>query len=387
MAMRGHNADDVAERGPPVKLAAGGSAEPVPIGARASVPDEAKPSRCIAEFDSVIARRDASFVQLATAILNFRDAIDTDERSVYEHYIEPLTEAFETAHGHITHSFYCRNRRAAAALTDRHELWFVDPPGFNSIPAPIADLLFKCDRLKVEASRLLVGPEKSRDLQTTMLLTYTVLVKLLILLDESPTQPPPRDIVDLHNRELGYANDYYLRAAERYAQFDYFRGMLIGVLVCVGLIAAGVGLIALGALLWTQLGFELQTGKILVFCLMAGAIGAVVSVMSRMTFGELSLDYEAGRQPLWMLGAFRPIIGMTFGAAMWVLANTGLFIIGPNEQTRHFAHILIAFLAGFSERWAQDMLGRTADQISNHGGTRNNRDDAERIKNETAKSR
>jgi hypothetical protein len=96
------------------------------------------------------------------------------------------------------------------------------------------------------------------------------------------------------------------------------------------------------------------TGKTLVGCLTAGAIGAVVSVMSRMTFGELTLDYEAGRRILMMLGAFRPVIGMALGAAMWVLSASDVLAIGPSDPAKMpYFRILIAFLAGFSERWAQ----------------------------------
>jgi hypothetical protein len=71
-------------------------------------------------------------------------------------------------------------------------------------------------------------------------------------------------------------------------------------------------------------------------CLTAGAIGAVVSVLSRMTFGELALDYEAGRRLLTMLGAFRPVIGMVFGAAMWVLSESNVLAIGPTDRDTQF---------------------------------------------------
>jgi hypothetical protein len=58
---------------------------------------------------------------------------------------------------------------------------------------------------------------------------------------------------------------------------------------------------------------------------------------------------------------------MTLGAAMWTLSSSGVLAIGPSfgdkTQELPFFHILIAFIAGFSERWAQDMLGRAANQI------------------------
>ena len=64
--------------------------------------------------------------------------------------------------------------------------------------------------------------------------------------------------------------------------------MLLGIFACLLLIA-------IGHRAWVWLQVDVIPGKELVACLIAGAVGATVSVMSRMTFGELSLDYEAGR--------------------------------------------------------------------------------------------
>jgi hypothetical protein len=311
----------------------------------------------IAVLDAAIARRSASFTQLATAIFFSQERFSGDpvERAVYERYIGPLTEAFEAAHGPIIHSFNCVNVIAAAALTGTNELCVVPPPVNSEIR--IAELLFECDRLSTEADRVLTGPERSRDLQATKNLTYGVVVKLLSLLDE-PTGPPPRSVIDLHKREAGHAWDYYRRAADRYAKFDYFRGMMMGAVASVSVAASA----------WAVTRFTPDfdaEGYTFVGCLIAGGIGAVVSVMSRMTFRTLSLDYEAGASVLAMLGAFRPVIGMVMGAAMCVLTASGVLAIVPSDPSKlTFFRILMAFLAGFSERWAQDMLGRTAGQIA-----------------------
>jgi hypothetical protein len=77
-----------------------------------------------------------------------------------------------------------------------------------------------------------------------------------------------------------------------------------------------------------------------------------------------------------MFGAFRPMIGMAFGAVMLVLCGSGILPLGPmsdvqnNMPKKLFFYTLISFFAGFSERWAQDMLGRAADQIGNRDETR-----------------
>jgi hypothetical protein len=241
----------------------------------------AESTKRIAEYDSAIDRRAASFTQLATAIFYRREKFNSSApgRSAYAQYIKPLTEAFETKHGDIMHSFYCQQVIAAAVLTDRNELCIIPPP-FDASTLAIADLLFECERLNVEADRILGGAERSGDLQATKMLIYGVVVKLLTLVD-GQVQPLSRELLDLHRRDVTHANDYYLRAAERYAKFDYFRGMLIGIFVCLGLIA-------ISATIWWRFGFAPDVGKALVGCLTAGGIGAVVSVMSRMTFGAVA---------------------------------------------------------------------------------------------------
>lgn len=333
--------------------------EPVSINsARAPSPEEARPRRRIVEFESAIERQAASFTQLSTSIFFSLEkfCVDQDDRLVWEGYIERLSRAFETAHGNITHSYYCKNMIAAAVLTDRQELCVIHAIDDSKV-ASIADLLLECDRLNVAIDRILAGADRSSDLKTSKLLLYTVVTKLLSLLDSS-ARPSPPTILTLHRREVEHVRDYFSRAARRHAQFDYFRGMLRS----AGAIAA---LSAIGTSIWIKFALDLNVIiRILFGCMIAGGIGAIVSVMSRMSFGGLSLDYEADRRLLTTLGAFRPVIGLALGAAMWALAESGILALRPRENSNEaIFYVLIAFLAGFSERWAQDMLGRAADQI------------------------
>ena len=57
---------------------------------------------------------------------------------------------------------------------------------------------------------------------------------------------------------------------------------------------------------------------------------------------------------------FRPLVGATFGVALYVLVIGGLLPLASNSQTA--AHFFggLSFLAGFSERWAQDTIVRSA---------------------------
>jgi hypothetical protein len=314
------------------------------------------------EYEDAIKRDSASFSQLAKAIFFSQNSfIDNPVVcEVYQKYKEPVEKAFAAAHGAIIDSFYCENVPAATVLTAKHELWIVDPP-LEPDRVAIAELLLECERLNGETDRVLKGSgERLKDRERTKILLYWAVVKLLSLADD-PKQSAPCRVVELYQREVEHARNYYQRAASRHAQIDYGLGMLIGIAICLTA--------AFGA--WVVIHFTpglAREGITFIGCLLAGGIGAVVSVMSRMTFGGLSLDYEAGRRILTMLGAFRPIIGMVLGAAMWVLTGSGVLAVVPNDPTKiEFFRVLAAFLAGFSERWAQDMLGRAASHLEGRG--------------------
>ena len=105
-----------------------------------------------------------------------------------------------------------------------------------------------------------------------------------------------------------------------------------------------------------------EIGATLITCLVSGAVGAILSVMTRTTNRErVRVRLDQGRFVVFLSGGFRLIIGAVFGAAMFVLVSGGLLPIAvpdsPDQVKLFFAGL--AFLAGFSERWAQDTIVRT----------------------------
>jgi hypothetical protein len=68
-----------------------------------------------------------------------------------------------------------------------------------------------------------------------------------------------------------------------------------------------------------------------------------------------SLDYEVGRKTLRKLGMFRPFVGAAFAFAVFVALRSGLVEIGTVDKTVAF-YATVAFVAGFSERWAKVIL-------------------------------
>jgi ABC-type branched-subunit amino acid transport system permease subunit len=80
--------------------------------------------------------------------------------------------------------------------------------------------------------------------------------------------------------------------------------------------------------------------------------------MTRMRQADgFSLDYEVGRLQCIVLGGFRPLVGAVFGTVAYFALQSGFINIHPPKGDELFYFALIAFLAGFSERFAQVILG------------------------------
>ena len=112
----------------------------------------------------------------------------------------------------------------------------------------------------------------------------------------------------------------------------------------------------------------------LLWSIVAGGLGALTSVLSSATFGRIILDRSQGGTWNTFLGAFRPIIGSLFGVAFFVLIYAGFLPIKvPNGNGMIALYASVAFLAGFSQRWAQDTLKAAQDRVpaplSPSGGT------------------
>jgi hypothetical protein len=154
--------------------------------------------------------------------------------------------------------------------------------------------------------------------------------------------------------ELSRVETYYDRAGEKTGRLIYFWGMMIGV--------AALGIFgALGGILYSALGDnELKDTKTFFVCYAMGSVGAVVSVLTRMSQrgDEAFVDYEVGRPALRRVGSFRPVIGAVFAVVLYFALKSGLVNLktGPKDTTTFF-YATLAFMAGFSERWARVLLG------------------------------
>jgi hypothetical protein len=184
---------------------------------------------------------------------------------------------------------------------------------------------------------------------------YTAAVALLGLLDAmvDSGQKSARVAAAVLSarKEIRQIEQNAREAALDRALVRYLGGLAVGVFAAAAVAIAVYFLPLPGEFRWQ-----------LLICVVCGAIGAVLSVMTRTANRErVRVSLDQGRLVIIFSGCFRLIIGAVFGAAMLVLVRAGLLPLAvpdsPEQVTLFFAGL--AFLAGFSERRAQDTIVRT----------------------------
>ncbi|MGH3103751.1 MAG: hypothetical protein ACRDN6_06620 [Gaiellaceae bacterium] len=274
--------------------------------------------------------------------------------------------AFKSEHGRIVEAYWCRYEASAVALTEKplsredSILRLHTATDWRTAGAPtVASALHDCETLGIRVGEILRGSTEKVALHWL----YAATSRLLAFVDKQKEAPLPqrKEIAGLiadHADELKRIDDYYRRAGENSARIVYFDGMRWGALALAGPLAF------LAAVGWIFDGFgvfDLHEARVqnLFVCLTMGAIGAIVSVMTRMADvrSSFSLEFEVGRKPVRRLGALRPFIGATFALALYLALKSDLLQIGEGKLTQSpYFYATISFLAGFSERRAKILL-------------------------------
>jgi hypothetical protein len=283
-------------------------------------------------------------------------------------YREKLAE-FQHCEGEILNAYWCVRDASAVVLTEKnvsrlrwlgrrrpdYRLYRATDWVTAKSPA-IALLLHHCDALAIRVAKILPSVPR-RIAMEWIYAEESFLLGYLERTGGSPSSKDERRVAAEHADELKLIERYYDRAASKAARLFYFAGMIAGlfVLAAVGLLVASVlGLFG---------GPSLSSSATQNFfaCYGAGAIGALVSVMVRMRpdgARGFSVDYEVGRGPLVLLGMFRPAIGAIFGTALFfALASSFIELGTPTEEGAFYFYAFLAFLAGFSERFAHVIFG------------------------------
>lgn len=310
---------------------------------------------------------------------------------------------FEKRYGEIVAEYWSRKQPSGVAVTRKrsHRLhrpfreegfMFHRATDWVTVDLPkIGEKLFQCEVLAIKASQVLRGPTEN----TALSQIFATASYLLAFADRE--EPKETDkaaevkdaeeavlnaaegaavvkdkeetaVLKAAERELRKVGVYYLDAGQRIGRMVYTWGMVIGLAILGGLIAVfAIPLWIAGPLSW-----ESKEVQEFLISFGAGAVGAVVSVLQRMTTDKFTVHFDDGRKVLYMLGSFRPMLGAVFGVVTYLALAGGLLdITRPSGSTTAY-YAVFSFLAGFSERFTKvvirDLEGRPNSAGSDRGG-------------------
>ena len=261
---------------------------------------------------------------------------------------------FEAQQGKIVSAYWCTDEASAIVLTiKRRPLLLADTvrlhwaTDWSTRDKPkLMTLLYECESLAVKVQEVL--RDTSRRLAMQSLFNVISFVLGFAETERSRNERAIAAVSETTRKHLKEIDKYYRKAAARSGQIVYVGGVLLGM----------VPMVLLAFLAWLLIAnakhFESPAG-IGLLCFSAGGVGAMVSVMSRMSTGSVRLDWEFGKDTLRTLGALRPFVGAVFGLITFLALKSGVVNLTPGDDSSYY-YIVFAFVAGFSERFAQDML-------------------------------
>ena len=285
-------------------------------------------------------------------------------------------EEFEDEQGKIIQVYWSTRAASAVALTqtkskrrrrpllriieDDREIRLHRVSDWVTKASPrIADMLHQCDLLAIRVSEILRGTSERIAMRWILAVQAHLLgfLERSEKLDREDLEKQEKETVRLQLAELVKIEDYYHRAATKAGRIVYVSGMLLG--MAIAAVAAPI----LAGILW--LAGTLESGSVqgletTFVCYGAGAIGALVSALSRMGNGPgtFNVDFEIGRPLLRRLGVYKPFVGAVFGVATYfLLASELLASKAPGEEQALYFYGIVAFFAGFSERFTGVVFG------------------------------
>ena len=328
----------------------------------APYPGLAEPSlrakRHTKEYFEAILRCGPALVDVA-AVKVLLESDDPDERDRAAEYFPKLWKAYRDEAAEIQSFYFGQYAPWGIVLFwDGHFDWGYRIEFASLVTANWERQLQACAASISEAQDILSGID-TITIQEQLVALINMLFTSLDIVAFNPGSQVAKDrlnesvkFVEQRQKEIS-ANirDLGLKKDRRTAQQLYLFGMLPG----LALIAAVLVPVAV----YTKIGLATVT------TVGAGSLGAILSVLARTTKAQvrnsLDIDHQVGNRLIFLAGLFRPIVGALLAAALYVLINAGIIplkIPAPPENNYFFTGV--AFLAGFSERLAQDALVRTS---------------------------
>ena len=277
--------------------------------------------------------------------------------------------AFEEAEGELLAAYWCTTEASAVALTEKEcrgfsrlrrvpsDIRFHAASDWVARDSPeIANTLHTCETLAVRVREVLGGTTERIAMQWILAIAGHLL-GFVDREERARDRKAEQRLVSRKRSELAKVEAYYHRAGEKHGRIVYFWGMMAG-MATVAVIGVLVALV-----LWSLTGLDPNddTTQYLLASYTMGAVGALVSVVTRMAStgkNALNVDFEVGRRQLHRLGSFRPVIGAVSAVVVFFAMKADLFQVLPDQQESFYLYAVVAFVAGFSERWANVIFGR-----------------------------
>jgi hypothetical protein len=315
-------------------------------------------------------------------LLADKKEVDPDRLEQLDRAYHDTLQEFSTREGEILEAYWCTREASAVVLTEKPQTRIDRLRGESHVrihrvsnwvmprtAQKLADLLHDCDELAIRAGEILRGTPKRIALRST----YEVESHVLAFLERTRGKPTDAEITEFGadvREAMRATQECYKNAADKVARMVYVSGMIAGVAVLPAIAAlAGLAVWIFGALHLHSAGTQAFFA-----CFAAGALGAVVSVLSRMASPDrFGLDPEIGRRALFFLGIYRPLVGSIFGLALYFLLQSSLLqsSLLPVAPDKKFATLVVAaFLGGFSERFVKIML-HGAEKTMGNGSSGN----------------
>lgn len=151
----------------------------------------------------------------------------------------------------------------------------------------------------------------------------------------------------------------------KYSPIEYYVGQMVGP---IRMVLSGMFLFTLLAAVFyktissalSELAASLAPAIPMDQVVIAAAAGGIASIATRLN--QFSGKYDARNTELFFTGFFKPLVGVAFGLFFCALIS-GEFLPIKITKNENLFFVSIAFLAGFSERFARDMVGRAEGAV------------------------
>ena len=303
--------------------------------------------------------------------LRRRDGVTDAEVAGREQGFRDMLAAFERDEGRVRSQTWCPQIESGAILTtkrpqanwrraisgDQVRYFAGGNPVESDADLKLAALMAKTDREAQRVADLLRNPMRGNALRQLYEVRATALEGFEAMARRRRSGEAVAKLRPVIERlvaaQLKAAVEYSERAMRLRAALLYQLGMLSGVFALM--FFAGFLLLTFNR----REGDLIPGTEFIPTALVLGGLGAVISVLQRITRGGVTTTLENGLIACFLLGFFRPVIGSVMAFAIIVLILGEIIPLDVPEATATATFFLagIAFLAGFSERYAQTMLG------------------------------